>query len=173
MTNTDMIYLKSNRKLWKFAVLGLITLGIYPIVQYTQISRELNRIVGGRDGKKTMHFCLMLFVFFPLTLTAAGYVWSHRLCNRMGVELARRGLPYRFSAGTFWSRNIFSILLVLAAVLGAVYALYIQLPLPQLNLYWGVGLLVFLLLAAIGPWVFLHKLCTAMNMLCADYNARG
>ena len=166
------IPLKTDRGMLKTVLLGIITLGIYPIVVYTRMGRDMNTL-SYRDGKKTMNFCLMLFVFFPLTLTVAGYVWIHRLSNRMGVELARRGLPYRFSAGTFWGKHIFSILLVLAAVLGAIYALYLQLPLPQLNLYWGAGLLVFVLLVAIGPWVFLHKLCTAMNMLCSDYNLRG
>ena len=30
-----------------------------------------------------------------------------------------------------------------------------------------------LLLAGLGPLIYLHKLCKAMNLLCADYNARG
>ena len=25
----------------------------------------------------------------------------------------------------------------------------------------------------VGPFIYLHKLCKAMNFVCADYNARG
>ena len=28
-------------------------------------------------------------------------------------------------------------------------------------------------LIGVGPFIFLHKLCKSMNLLCADYNARG
>lgn len=37
--------------------------------------------------------------------------------------------------------------------------------------FWGwnvLGCLIF-----VGPFVYLHKLCKAMNLLCDDYNARG
>ena len=165
--------LPTTRSLVKLFFLGLITLGIYPLVIYTRMSREINIIASPYDKKKTMHYCLLVFVFAPLTLTVGAFVWCHRFCNRIGVELARRGLPYRFSAATFWGRNIFSLLLLLAATLGVVYALYMHLPLPRLDLYWGVGISALTLLAAIGPCVFLHKLCTAMNMLSGDYNSRG
>ena len=163
----------TNRSLAKLLFLGILTLGIYPIVIYTRMARELNRIVGDRDGRKTMHFCLMTFVFAPLTLGIADAVWWHRFSNRIGVELARRGLPYRFSAGTFWGRNLFSILISLTAILALVYVLLMRIPLPPLNLYWAVGALVFVVLVAIGPCIFAHKLCTAMNMLSGDYNSRG
>ena len=84
-----------------------------------------------------MHYCLMLFVFTPITGTVAAFLWSHRLCSRVGRELRRRGLPYRFGAGSFWGWNILGTLLL------------------------------------VGPFVFVHKLMTAMNLLCADYNARS
>ena len=37
--------------------------------------------------------------------------------------------------------------------------------------FWGwevLGTLIF-----VGPFIYLHKLCKAMNLLSADYNARG
>ena len=105
------IPLKTNRGMVKTILLGLITLGIYPIVVYTRMGRDMNTLAF-RDGKKTMHYCLMLFVFFPLTLTVAGFVWSHRLCRRMGDELLRRGLPYRFGAKDFWLWNTLGCLIL-------------------------------------------------------------
>lgn len=129
--------LSTNRSLLKMIFLGIITLGIYPIVVYSGISRDINILASRYDGRKTMHYCLMLFVFTPITGTVAAFLWSHRLCRRVGRELRRRGLPYRFGAGSFWGWNILGTLLL------------------------------------VGPFVFVHKLMTAMNLLCADYNARG
>ncbi len=37
--------------------------------------------------------------------------------------------------------------------------------------YWGWNVLGALIV--VGPFVYLHKLCRAMNQLAADYNARG
>lgn len=130
--------LKTNRGWLKTILLGIITLGIYPIVMYSGISSDINLIASRYDGRKTMHYCLLFFIFIPLTAGIAGIVWSHRICARIGNELARRGIAYSFGAGTFWGWN----------VLGA-------------------------LLFGVGPFIFLHKLCKAMNLLCADYNARG
>jgi len=37
--------------------------------------------------------------------------------------------------------------------------------------FWGWN--IFGSLIGVGPFIFLHKLCKSMNLLCADYNARG
>ena len=129
--------LKTNRGWLKTLLLSLITFDIYGIVFLSNISTDINILASRYDGKKTMHFCLMFFVFAPLTLTVGAFVWFHRLSARIDRELSRRGLPYHFGADTFW----------LWGILGA--------------------------LIGIGPFIYLHKLCKAMNYLCDDYNARG
>ena len=121
--------MKTNRGWLKTLLLSILTLGIYSIVFFSGISTDINLIASRYDGKKTMHYCLLLFVLAPITGTVAAFVWSHRL--------SRRGLPYRFGAGTFWGWN----------VLGALFIA--------------------------GPFIYLHKLCKAMNLLCDDYNLRG
>ncbi len=130
--------LKTNRGWFKYIFFSLITLGIYGIVTLSSIGNDVNLIATRYDGKKTMHYCLLFFVFAPITLGIAGIVWFHRISKRIGDELVRRGLPYKFGAGSYWGWN----------TLG-------------------------LLLAGIGPIIYLHKLCKSMNLLCADYNARG
>lgn len=130
--------LKTNRGWLKTLLLGLITLGIYPIVLYSGISSDINLIASRYDGKKTMHYCLLFFVIAPITLGIGGIVWCHKISARIGNELLRRGIPYRFGAGSFWGWNVFGTLLM-----------------------------------GIGPIIYLHKLCKSMNLLCADYNARG
>ena len=130
--------LKTNRGMLKTILLGILTFGIYPLIVYSGISSDINLIASRYDGKKTMHYCLLFFLVGPITLEIASLVWSHRISARIGNELIRRGIAYKFGAGSFWGWNV-------------------------------LGCLLF----GIGPFIYLHKLCKAMNLLCEDYNARG
>jgi len=103
--------LKTNRGLLKFILLSLITFGIYPLVVMSVISTDINVIASRYDGKKTMHYCLLTFIFAGLTLGIAPIVWYHRISNRIGNELNRRGIAYSFSAGTFWGWNVLGALI--------------------------------------------------------------
>lgn len=55
--------LKTNRSLLKYILLSIITLGIYGIVVMSNISSDINTIASRYDGKKTMHYCLVFFIF--------------------------------------------------------------------------------------------------------------
>lgn len=129
--------LRTNRGLAKVILLTIVTLGIYSIVFFSSISDDINAIAGRYDGKKTMHYCLLLFLIGPITLGIGWIVWFHRMSARVGAELTRRGIQYSFGAGTFWGWNVLGALIV------------------------------------VGPFIYLHKLCSAMNQLAEDYNARG
>lgn len=129
--------LKTNRGLLKFILLSLITFGIYGIVVMSAVSTDINVIAGRYDGKKTMHYCLVYFIFSWLTFGIVPLVWSHKISNRIGAELNRRNVGYQISAGTFWG--------------------------------WGI-LGSFIL---VGPFIYLHKLLKAMNLLSEDYNVNG
>ena len=94
--------LKTNRSILKFILLSIITLGIYSIVYFCGISNDINVMANRYDGKKTMHYALILFLVGPFTLEIAHIVWFHKISNRIGNELNRRGIPYSISAGTFW-----------------------------------------------------------------------
>lgn len=104
--------LTSNFSLAKFVFLGIITLGIYPIVIMSKISVYINIIAGPYDEKKTMHYCLVFFVFSWLTCGIVPLVWYHRLSNRIGDELNRRGIKFDFSAKTYWLWGILGALIV-------------------------------------------------------------
>lgn len=129
--------LQTNRGLLKTILLSIITFGIYGLVVMSKVSTDINVIASRYDGKKTMHYCLLVFVFSWLTLGIAPLVWSHRISARIGGELQRRGIDYSFGAGTFWGWNVLGALIV------------------------------------VGPFIYLHKLLKAMNLLSADYNAKG
>ena len=129
--------LKTNRGLLKFILLGAITFGIYPIVVMSGISSDINTAASRYDGKKTMHYCLLLFIFSWLTCGIAPIVWYHRISARIGTELQRRGIGYSFGAGSFWGWNVLGALIV------------------------------------VGPFIYIHKLCKAMNLISEHYNING
>ena len=131
------VQLSTNRSLLKYILLGIITLGIYNIVVMSEVSTDINLIATKYDGKKTMHFCLVFFLFSWLTLGLFYPVWFHMLSARISDELKRRNIDYEFGAKTYW--------------------------------LWGV-LGAFIIA---GPFVYLHKLLNSMNLLAADYNAKG
>lgn len=110
--NAPVKQLKTNRSLIKFILLSIITLGIYMFYFYTKAGIDTNTIASRYDGKKTMNFCLMAFIFTIITFGIAPFVWYHRLSNRIGNELARRGIDYTFNAGTFWLWNILGSLII-------------------------------------------------------------
>ncbi len=129
--------LTTKRGLLKFVLLSLITFGIYGIVVLSSVSTDINTIASRYDGKKTMHFCLITFVFSWLTFGIANIVWFHKISDRIGKELNRRNISYSFGAGSFWGWNVLGSLII------------------------------------VGPFVYVHKLLTAMNLLSEHYNVNG
>ena len=105
-------HLKSGRNFIVVLLLSIITFGIYGIVFFSVISSDINQIASRYDGKKTMHYCLLLFIVAPITLGIGAIVWMHRLCGRMGDELVRRNLPVTFNSSTFWLWNVLGALII-------------------------------------------------------------
>ena len=89
----------TSRGLLKYILFTIITLGIYPLVMYSLIANELNKIC--KDGKSTMQYWIV-FLLSPFALGIPMFVWFHRVCNRLGAELEKRGVNYSVSASTFW-----------------------------------------------------------------------
>ena len=107
--------LKTNKGLLKYILLSLITLGIYGIVVMSSVSTDINIVASRYDGRKTMHFCLLFFIVGVITFGIGDLVWYHRLSNRVGSELARRGLPYSFGASDFWLWGILGSLIIVGS----------------------------------------------------------
>ena len=128
--------LKTDRNMWIVILLGFVTCGIYNIIFYTKLGEDLN-LIAQRDGKKTMHYCLVFFLLSPITCGIFSIVWMHGISQRIGDAARARNVNTDFGAGTFWLWN----------VLGA--------------------------LILVGPFIYLHKLCTAMNAACENYNRMG
>lgn len=112
MENTaPAVQLKTNKGLLKTILLSLITFGIYPLFVMSAVSNDINTVASQYDGKKTMHFCLLAFIFVPITFGIAGIVWYHKISARIGAELNRRGIGYSFGAGTYWGWSVLGCLI--------------------------------------------------------------
>ena len=110
---SSLVKLPTTRGLLKMIFLGLITLGIYPLVVYTKISNEINIVASRHDGKITMNYFLVCFIFSWMTLGICPIVWIHRICNRIGNELNRRGVAYNFGASCFWLWGVLGAFIII------------------------------------------------------------
>ena len=119
------VKLSTSRGLLKYIVLTAITFGIYGLVVMCGLSSDINTIASRYDGKKTNNFLLMALIFTPLTLGIAPLCWYHKISNRIGNELKRRGIGYSFSAGSFWGWNILGSMLFGIGPLVYCYKLFI------------------------------------------------
>lgn len=161
--------LPTHRGLLKMLLLGLVTFMIYPLVIMSRISGEINMVASRHDGKRTIHF-LFVPVLSALTLGIYSFVWIHKLCNRIGQQLQRRNIDYRFGAGNFWLWNC------LWGIIGAVLMLILLALLPMHPELAGYAVLIYIiigLLIVIGPLVFEHQLMKATNLMNQDYNLNG
>lgn len=104
--------MKTDRGLLKFILLNIITCGIYSIVFFSSLGEDLNLVARPRDGKNTMHFCLMYFIVGPLTCEIYSIIWFHNLSARIGNEARARGISTSFGAGSFWLWNVLGSLIL-------------------------------------------------------------
>ena len=162
--------LPCERGLLKMILLSILTLGIYPLVIYSQISMEINMVASRHDGQRTMHYLWMCFLA-PLTLMIYPFVWLHNLCNRFGSELRRRQINYKFSATSFWLWTfVYGFVgLLLTGIAVAVLHFIVEL---DMILVISIGS-ALLIASSVGPLVFVHKFLKASNLINADYNRRG
>lgn len=94
--------LRTERSFAAYFFFNIITLGIYSLIQVAHISNEINLIASRHDEKHTMNFLWIFFLFGWMTCGIAIIVWYHRISNRIGDELRRRGVQTDFSADTWW-----------------------------------------------------------------------
>lgn len=98
--------------LLKYILLSAVTLGIYSIVVMSGISADINTVASPHDNKKTMHYCLLLFLCSVFTLGIVPLIWYHRLSRRIGNEARRRGVQTAFGPKTFWLWGILGSLIL-------------------------------------------------------------
>lgn len=106
-----VLQLPTGRSLVKMIFLSLITFGIYGIVIYCRIAEEINIVASRYDGKRTMSYMGMMMLS-PITLGIYSIVWVHKLSNRIGAEVRRRGYDYNFSATDYWLWGVIGSIII-------------------------------------------------------------
>ena len=162
------LQLPVKRSLAKMILLGILTLGIYPIVIFSRMVTEVNLVASRYDGKRSMPFFAML-TLAPFTLGIHSLVWIHKLCSRMGNELRRRNISYVFGARDFW---------IWGCLLSCLCSICLGGCIGLAAMGYNTMIVIWVLLAAglfamIGPFVFIAKLMRAINGLNEDFNRNG
>ena len=127
--------LQTNRNIWKFMILNILTLGIYGIVFFISLSFDLDKVDPKRERGKTMNY-LVAYILSMFTFAIVMDIWHYHIAGRVEEALERRNIDYNFNTSDFWKWFLF-------------------------------GSLIF-----VGPFIYFHKLCTAMNLLCQSYNEK-
>ena len=87
-----MVSAIKERSMFSYIILSILTLGIYHIVFWTKLSKDVNALCEG-DGKKTMKyvFCFLLNI---ITVGIFGFVWKYKLAKRLQENAARYDLKF-------------------------------------------------------------------------------
>lgn len=109
------LWLPTGRSWVKMMLLGIVTLGIYPVVIWSRMATELNIAASRYDGKRTMPWFAMVLLSV-VTLSVFGFVWHHRFCRRIGTELKRRRINFQLSPRDFWLWNVLGSLILAGPV---------------------------------------------------------
>ena len=105
------VQLPTKRGLGKMIFLGILTAGIYPTVIWSRMVAELNIAASRYDGERTVSYFGMLMLA-PITLGIFPLVWIHNFCHRIGQELRRRRIDYKFGPRTFWLWGVLGALII-------------------------------------------------------------
>ena len=111
LREVNKLRLPTKRGLGKMIFLGIITLGIYPVVIWSRIVTELNIAASRHDGRRSMPYFAMVLLS-PVTLGILSLVWMHNLCCRIGDELNYRRINYRFGPRDFWLWGVLGSLIL-------------------------------------------------------------
>lgn len=75
------------KSVFKFFLLSIITLGIYAIVFWHKLGKNVNSLCEG-DGKKTMKYGFAFFLSV-ITFGVYGIIWKVKLAERLKVNAER------------------------------------------------------------------------------------
>ena len=75
------------KSVFKFFLLSIITLGIYAIVFWHKLGKNVNALCEG-DGKKTMEYGFAFFLSV-ITFGVYGIIWKVKLAERLKVNAER------------------------------------------------------------------------------------
>lgn len=99
-----MTRVNDQRRMWKYIVFGMLTLGIYDIYMMWTMINDMNTACGYKertdDSCKSPHYLIFVLLTF-VTLGIYGFVWYYKQGNRLknvgeeyGVKIDEKGSTY-------------------------------------------------------------------------------
>ncbi len=113
--------LKTDRNLWIYILLNIVTCGIYGLYFIYTLSRDIN-IVCREDGQNTAG----LLAYFLLNFVTCGiysWIWSYSFANRLYMNAPRYGMQFSENGTTVLMWDIFGMLI---CGIGPFIAMYIM-----------------------------------------------
>ncbi len=93
-----MKYLKDDRSIVPYILLGILTLGIYPIWYLHCLVKDVN-VLCAEDGKRSSGV-LALLLLSIVTCGLYAIFWWYRIGDMLGIAVRRRGLSVSISGGS-------------------------------------------------------------------------
>lgn len=97
------------RSLVAYYLFSILTLGIYAIVFWHKLAKDVDTLCEG-DGKKTMKYIPSLLLSI-ITGSIFGLVWKCKLANRLNDNAERYGLRFSESGALVVIYSIFGLVL--------------------------------------------------------------
>ncbi len=95
-----------------YCILSVLTLGIYALVFWHRLAKDVNKLCEG-DGKKTMKYVPSFFLSL-ITVGIFGFVWKYKLAERLRDNAERYGLCFSESGALVVVYSTVGMLLCLA-----------------------------------------------------------
>lgn len=112
--------IKEDRRLWKLLLFTIPTFGIYNIVFWYQLTRDLNDI--NREDKKLKNYILVLFLSI-LTLGIYRWVWFFYLADREQMTGEQLGLRIKPGPGTILFLRLFGTFILIGPLISDYYVI--------------------------------------------------
>lgn len=113
--------IKENRKFWLLLLLTIPTFGIYNIVFWFQLTRDLNEM--NPDEKKIKNYILVIFLSI-ITLGIYHWVWFFYLCDRIQTTGTKYKIKVRPEAGTMLGLKTYGTFFILGPFIANFLAIH-------------------------------------------------
>lgn len=107
------------RNIALFLFLGVITIGIYPLVTFCKISKEIDMICEG-DGRSTM-FYLWAWLLGIVTLGIFPLVWYYKAMDRLCDNGYRYAIKVKHSGGDFLLWTLLGAFIAVGPIVAVCY----------------------------------------------------
>lgn len=112
--------IKEDRRLWKLLLFTIPTFGIYNIIFWFQLTRDLNDM--NREEKKLKNYILVLFLSI-FTLGIYRWVWFFYLADREQTTGEQLGLRIKPGPGTILFWRLFGTFILIGPLISDYYVI--------------------------------------------------